>query len=87
MVWNVTLNPPNEHTSEEIAWTVLYGAITDRPAGSRVPITVKWPRVGDGMELTATFEILVAPPYGDDDPVGALIPPTIDDIIDNITGG
>lgn len=85
--WDLTDNPTPVHDTPEQVWTMLYGAITDRPAGSRVPVTVKWPRVGDGMELTATFEILVAPPYGDDDPAGALIPPTIDDIIDNITGG
>lgn len=37
-------------------------------AGSHQTITVLWPRIGDGMVLEATFEILVAPsPSGGDD--------------------
>lgn len=44
-------------------WTMVWGDIEERPAGSRQQITVSWPRPGDGKVLETSFEILVAPGY------------------------
>lgn len=55
-------------------WTALYGNVeSDIGNGSHQTITVSWPRDVDGRVLETTFEVLVAPPYNQDDssfPIG-----------------
>ena len=49
-------------------WTALYGDVdSDVGTGSHQTIDVFWPRDVDGKVLETTFEILVAPPYNQDD--------------------
>ena len=49
-------------------WTALYGDVdSDVGTGSHQIINVYWPRDVDGKVLETTFEILVAPPYNQDD--------------------
>ena len=56
--------PPDGNTM----WTALYGDVdSDVGTGSHQIINVSWPRDVDGKVLETTFEILVAPPYNQDD--------------------
>lgn len=72
-----------QYEKQEIAWTIIYGDKT--PGGQVIPVQY----ISGWDTLESSFNIRVTPSinYGDDDPAGALIPPTIDDIIGNITGG
>lgn len=47
----------------KLAWTLIYGDITEIRPGSRQTITASWPQPRTGKALTDTFEILVAPSY------------------------
>lgn len=59
---NAPLNDIGEAQQGEntVAYALLFG---DAQESGNQTITVKWPRPGDGMELTATFTVMVAPPY------------------------
>ena len=46
------------------AWTLIYGDVTEYPAGSPMTITVSWPRPGDGAVLETSFDIHVGPHGG-----------------------
>lgn len=55
-------------TYAQIAAILKTGEIEPVQGGSRQTVSVAWPRIGDGMVLETTFEILVAPsPSGGDD--------------------
>ena len=49
---------PTLSIMQNVAWMMIYGDISE--GGQEV--AVKWPRVGDGQELTSSFEITVSSP-------------------------
>lgn len=61
---NASLSGYDKAKAKEIAWSMVYGTIQEKPAGSPQTITVSWPRPGDGSVLTNTFEINVGPRSG-----------------------
>ena len=64
----ISPTPYNVGADDNTMWTALYGDIdSDVGTGSHQTINVYWPRDIDGKVLETTFEILVAPPYNQDD--------------------